>query len=329
MGSADHRPDFEEIELLRGGSVVSTFAGAFGGALRETRLTALLGYLISLEPRSFLDLFGFTGNSSSVRLEHRHGSHRSDILIDTTHGRGVIEAKTGALDPLEQSKKYQARWTVLLTQYIPSSRQRKVKRAKYLRWQELTDILRRLSRSPNPRVCFVSRDLLKYLEAHRMIRQHQSVEIYAREINEPITLALFLKAQMYGCRYEANSQLPEALYFAPHFGQALARTHPGVHVGISYIARIERVEAAETWQDLFALVKSVHGKTWWNSHRSELEPLKSAWGWKEGARFSFLFLAKPRLVFNPPINKEKLQKGKGWLSKRVFSFDELFHGWGC
>jgi len=102
-----------------------------------------------------------------------------------------------------------------------------------------------------------------------------------------------------------------------------------VHVGISYIARIERVEAAETWQDFFAVVKSLQGKTWWNSHRSELEPLKSAWNWKEGARYSFLFLAKPRLVFNPPINKEKLQKGKGWLSKRVFSFDQLFQGWGC
>lgn len=59
-GSPDHRPDFEEIELLRGGSVVSSFAGAFGGALRETRLTALLGYLIALEPRPFLDQFGFT-----------------------------------------------------------------------------------------------------------------------------------------------------------------------------------------------------------------------------------------------------------------------------
>jgi len=64
IGLHNHRPDFEEIELLRGGSVVSTFAGAFGGSLRETRLTALLGYLISLEPRSFLDLFGFTGNAT-------------------------------------------------------------------------------------------------------------------------------------------------------------------------------------------------------------------------------------------------------------------------
>src|SRR5580658_10978063 len=35
-------PNVEQIDLLRGGSVVSSFAGAFGSALRETRLTALL-----------------------------------------------------------------------------------------------------------------------------------------------------------------------------------------------------------------------------------------------------------------------------------------------
>jgi hypothetical protein len=38
----------ERIDLLRAGSVVSSLAGAFGNELRETRLTAMLGYLIAL-----------------------------------------------------------------------------------------------------------------------------------------------------------------------------------------------------------------------------------------------------------------------------------------
>jgi len=37
-----------EIPLMRGGEIVSTLTGAFGQSLRETRLTALLGYLIAL-----------------------------------------------------------------------------------------------------------------------------------------------------------------------------------------------------------------------------------------------------------------------------------------
>jgi hypothetical protein len=48
--------DLIEIDLMRGGNLVSTLTGAFGQSLQETRLTALLGYLIALNPSPFLDL---------------------------------------------------------------------------------------------------------------------------------------------------------------------------------------------------------------------------------------------------------------------------------
>lgn len=311
--------------------MVSSLAGAFGGAIRETRLTALFGYLIALEPLQFLELFGFQGKPIGVSIEHRHGRDRSDILITTSTGLGVIEAKVGSADPLDQTKKYGARWTVLLTQYRASERKRLTARHRYLEWQNLVPVLSKLVRSKNLRVAFVSRDLLTYLEEHRMIKQRESVEIYAREINEPLTLTLFLKTRMYGCMYEANSRLPEALYFAPHFGQEIARTYGGVRVGISYVSKIETVQIVETWGDLFEAVRTVRGKAWWNSHINELEPLRKAqgWTWDSSKTYSFIFLAKPRLVFNPPINKDKLQRGKGWLSKRTFSYDQFFEAWGC
>jgi hypothetical protein len=313
-----------------GGSLVSTLIGAFGGVVRETRLTALLGYLIALEPKPYLQLFGFPGKATNVRIEHRHGNDRSDILVETTRGLGVVEAKVGPTDPFEQAKKYNAHWTVLLTQYMPSTSQKMMRGTRYIRWQELIPLLRASARSQNNRVRFVSGDLLDYLEERRMVKQRQSVEVYAREINEPLTLALFLKARLYGCNYEANSRLSEALYFAPHFGQTIART-PGVRAGISYVARIEQVELVESWSDFFVAVKKIRGKTWWNSHQNELEPLQNApkWLWSANPKYSFLFLATPRLVFNPPVDKKRLQTGHGWLSKRTFSFDTLFEAWGC
>jgi hypothetical protein len=56
----------EETPLLRGDSVVSSFAGAFGAKLKETRLTAILGYLIALEPKLFCDEFGIPGEIEST-----------------------------------------------------------------------------------------------------------------------------------------------------------------------------------------------------------------------------------------------------------------------
>jgi hypothetical protein len=99
-----------EIELMRGGDVVSTLTGAFGQSLQETRLTAMLGYLIALNPRPFLNLFGFRGVPQRVCLEKRHDEGRSDILVETNIGKGIIEAKVDATDPLVQSQRYPARW---------------------------------------------------------------------------------------------------------------------------------------------------------------------------------------------------------------------------
>ncbi len=145
-----------------------------------------------------------------------------------------------------------------------------------------------------------------------MVKANKSVELYAREINNEETLALFLKARMYGCRYEKSSRLAEALYFAPHFGQQIASNHPGVQVGISYVAGIECVEVIETWKELLQTVREIRGKQWQNGHMFLLEPLHRGWTWGEQKR-NFLFLSTPRLVFNLPVLKDDLQEGKGWL----------------
>ena len=315
-----------EIDLLRGGRVVSTLTGAFGQSIRETRLTALLGYLIAIDPSRFLTLFGFMGPVQRVALETHHQDGRSDILVETNHGTGIIEAKIDATDPLLQSRRYDARWIALLTHRVP--RQKTVGNARYVSWQDLADLLHDLSRSSNPRMKVLSADLLAYLQEHRMAKQRESVEIYAREINEPITLKLFLKAQLYCCKYEPGSRISEALYFAPHFGKRIASGHAGVAVGISYIARIAAVGHAANWQDFHELMRQERGHTWWNQNQIVLKELRQSWRGNKTTHRSILLLDKPRLAFNPPIRKESIQKGKGWLSKRFLSFDELFAAWG-
>src|SRR5260370_426088 len=102
----------------------------------------MLGYVIALEPERFCDLFAFRGRPLSVRLEARHASDRSDILIETAAGRGVIEAKVTAADPFRQSLKYTAKWRVLLTEHGASSKQKRLRAVKYLRWRDLEGTLR-------------------------------------------------------------------------------------------------------------------------------------------------------------------------------------------
>ena len=160
-----------------------------------------------------------------------------------------------------------------------------------------------------------------------MISKHQSAEVYAREINEETTLELFLHGHMYGCKYEASRPVAEALYFAPHFGYSIADAYPGIHRGISYIASIKRVEVVSTFAELVNMTKEIRKGMWYRQNAPLLAPLRKWTDWKIGRRVTFLYLGEPHLVFNPPVQKENLQKGKGWLSRRTFSFDDLFKAW--
>ncbi len=316
----------KSVPVYRNGSVVSSLSNAFSGSLRETRLTAILGYLISLKSEPFLDLFGIGGSIDEINIEYKEESGRSDIQIITHNGVAVIEAKVDCIDPISQIDRYKAKWYILLTNY-QSVYKDSVKNVKYTTWHDIYNTCMVLSNSNDYRIKFISGDMMNYLREHKMVKSNSSVEIYAREINEEFTLSLFLHGQMYGCDYEPGSSLSEAAYFAPHFGNNIANLHPGITLGISYIARIENIDITDSKAGLVDIIKKHRGKAWLNSHKHLIDPIIKTWDWASMKKRNFIFLDEPRLVFNPSVKKELLQKGKGWLSKKYFTFDELYKAW--
>jgi len=202
-------PSSGPTKLLRGERVISSLAGALGSGLRETRLTAWLGYIIALAPEDFCELFKFPGRPRSVSLETHHDDGRSDILIETSKGKGVVEAKVGHEDPHRQSARYPANWRVLLTEYIPPKSAKKKATWTYLRWRDLSDVLHKHASSRNAGLRFLSTDLLTHLQHHHLMNRDEPTEIYARELNEERTLSLFLHGRIYGCPYEKRTRLPE------------------------------------------------------------------------------------------------------------------------
>lgn len=299
--------------------------GAFGHGLRETRLTAWLGYIFAKEADALSPLFGFRGQVLHVSLETQHEDGRSDILVSTAEGDGVIEAKVDSTDASSQSRRYRARWRAVLS---TSGAGPKARDVRHVSWQDVADHLERLKPRASPEFRFLVDQLNAHLKEHHMIRAEEPLEIYAREINEEVTLAFFLQAHIYGCNYEKNSKPARAQYFAPHFGAKLAAKQPGIFQGISYVARIEQVVQASTWSEFREAIIEVRGKTWWNSHQDVLTRLQRKWSWNETTHRSFILTGEPRLAFNPPVRKESLQSGRGWLSRRFFSFDTLFAAWG-
>lgn len=319
-----NREDGTVIPVLRAGQLVTTLTGSFGVAVRETRITAVLGYLMAMSPSTIQRLFGFPGEVRSVGIETQNDNGRSDIHVETTVGSCVVEAKLDASDPHEQTSRYGARHIALLC-HRRTNRAAGRSKVRYVHWEDLAAELRQLQRSPNPKLRLLSQDLLQYLEDKSVIQRNSLVEIYAREINEEKTLRLFLKARLYGCDYKPGSRLSEARYFTPHFGQRIATNYPGVTPGISYVAKVEGLQVVETWRELVDVLVDERGKTWFRKNQEFVGPLRRYWKWPK--QRSFLLLGQPRLIFNPPIHKENIQAGKGFLSKQFLSFDELFGAW--
>lgn len=320
----DHQK--EVVELLRGGSIATNLIGAFGRSMKETRLTAWLGFLLAENPAPLMQLFGFPGKTLNIQLETRHEEGRSDILVETTAGKGIIEAKVDASIAHEQASRYPGKWRVVIAQ-APA---RRIAGVRYIKWEALASCLRTEARKSRPAYRFLVNQFIAHLQEHHMIKKTESLEIYAREINEPVTLRLFMQGRIYGCDYDRNNKVSLTQYFAPHFGAKIAQAQPGIFQGISYVARIEEVIYAEGWAEFEREVCERRGRVWWNSHSELMNLLHSRkeWRWSECLPFTFLLLGEPRLAFNPPVKKERLQKGKGWLSRRFLSFDDLFAAWG-
>jgi hypothetical protein len=89
----------EQIVLMRGGEPVRSLFGSFGLSLKETRLTAALGFLISQEPSPWQKLFHIRLPLSTVTIESNQQQGRADIWLESLTEKVVIEAKVTEVDP--------------------------------------------------------------------------------------------------------------------------------------------------------------------------------------------------------------------------------------
>jgi hypothetical protein len=317
----------EPIELWRAGAITTDLLSAFGRAPKETRITALIGFLLSMHPTRMAGIFQIYAKIRSVSVESPDEQGRCDILLETDQGPTVIEAKLGGADATAQVSRYRAKKRIVLSQFGETSTSDLIR---CISWAQFAERLRSSLLGVGKEFAFLANQLLHHLEANHMVRKTESFEVYAREINEPITLRMFLSSRLYGCAFRSGNKIARAAYFSPHFGARVASEVPGISQGVSYVARVERVITVKDWKELRTSVTEVRGAVWWRRHADLINKIRLAkdWNWNDERGHSFLLLGEPRLAFNPPIRKERLQGGKGFLSKWFYSIDDLYKAWG-
>ncbi len=331
----------ETIQLRRGKEGISDLFSALGD-LRETRLTAVLGYLIAKAPNAFGPLFlDRLARIDEILIEEPEDSSRYDLVIRTAKKLVIVEAKVGYLQAPLQIRRYvqnlrkkgsQKDISLYLLDRGSDRLQTEIEQIKKefpncqvypKRWTDVADAIDQECRSKKlqkalPEVIAIAQELVKHLKEYQMA-QSAMKEVYIRQLSGD-SLELFFRYQVYKCQSKFAKSALQHLYFAPLFTARAPkdfaeRSMLPIERGLSYVARIEQGRVVRRNQVLEYLKSS--------GHRSSKEAASEILRQTRSKEFLVLLLGEIFQLFQTPLSSRKLGV-KGMLSQKTMTFGELF-----
>lgn len=331
-----------QLRLTRSDRDVTSFLSALGG-LRETRLTATLGYLIARFPEEFGPLLGHRPSpTDQVSVEETETGDRYDVLIRRTGELRIIEGKIGPGQRTDQLLRYVRRvrattrrrpdLTIVddgsefrqsrLRAFEPI--RRLVRSIKWVTWSDVARTClalaarRRLERA-DPTGVVIARELASHLQEHNMSHEPQP-EIYLRDVSDIHSVRLYFKHRIYKCQSKYYKSAHRNLYFAPYFTRSMAQRISGENLvpvgeGISFVSRVEAVQVVER-RDLRSFLKE-------GRHAAPEEAADIISRGIRGGEILLMSLGEPRHLFVSPVTKAKLGFGQGLMGSRSCTFDRL------
>lgn len=334
------------VEIRKGKNLVSNIFGVISD-LKETNLTASLGYLIGSFPEFFSSkLLSNCASILSVDIEKAtKDNDRFDIVLNCLDQIVVIEAKIGINQNSQQINRY--------IKNLRASGKKKVKffildkgsfnahtwlkdlvkktygrvEIEFLTREYIHSLITELLRSKraikvNRGAYHTAQDFNIYLEEEGMVKIIRK-EVYTRDVSGH-SIDLFFKHQIYKCQPKFYKSASGNAYFAPYFtGRApkdfLERSLIRIEEGISWISPIIDTQ----------LIKRNEVKDYLKAklHPDHAEAAKNSLSLHKESEMTILLLGKPFLVFLTPISKKKLGLN-GAMGSRSLSFEELFQAAG-
>lgn len=331
------------LTLKRNGSPVGSFLGSLGD-IRETRLTAAVGFLTSRFPEYFLPALGLRPRRFVVSIEETEEGERFDVLLKEGERPIVIEGKLTHDQTPNQLRRYLRRirsihkrrpHLILLDRRVnprlpllPREVSRDAWQVSHASWQAISDACRSVSKSRrasqrDPVGSAIAADLSAHLEEFGLVAQNKR-EVYSRDLGDLVSTQVFFHHWIYTCPAKYFGSATGNLYFAPYFTQAATNLWRDTVVplteGISHVARVldaQKVERSE--------IRTFLREAGWNDYAQAAARIsKYQRGQKE---IVVLLLREPFQLFSPPVTKWQLNRvtafGTGMMGSRSWTFEEL------
>ncbi|HXI84173.1 MAG TPA: PD-(D/E)XK nuclease family protein [Verrucomicrobiae bacterium] len=333
-----------QLPLKRSGETVTAFLSSLG-SLRETRLTATLGFLVSRFPDEFLPVIADAkARLTSVLVEETEEGNRYDLLLQDDRRPIIIEAKLGLRQNPNQLLRYvkKVRKTYgrprLVIVDVGSAKVQtwgedyaKIKSLvdgpHFVTWTQIAGVCRRIvslkkSFARDRIAASVAEDLEIHLEENGMSTSERP-EIYLRDMSTTGTVRLYFRHCIYKCQPEYIRSARGNLYFAPYFTKRVKSTLEEdvlspIGEGISYISRVKDVQVVER--------KQVRDYLRAQKIKDPKEAAELTLKHHRMPKILIMILGQPQLLFLSPITKSKLKGfGNGAMGARSCTLESLLN----
>lgn len=228
---------------------VNNFLSSFG-EVKETRLSSILGYLISLEPKIGEDLFNLKSSITKVFLEKgaTNSSDRNDLMIFTSDNKThCIEIKIDRFTDRQLNRYYKEFKSLhVIGNHEQINKTIKDKLGSSNTWQDVVKVLKPYlkSKKTNHDVKFLITNIISYLGENRMIK-HEFKDIYIRDLSGT-SVDVYFSQNFYQCQSKFFDSISKCRYFAPYLSKSNQRgeresIYKVLGIGISYFSKIKSV----------------------------------------------------------------------------------------
>lgn len=337
------------LTLRRAGAQIGSFLSCLG-ALRETRLTATLGFLVARFPEELLPALGLRrGEQYQVSVEETDAGDRFDLLFEKGREPVILEGKLGFSQNYDQLRHYARRvrsrfgkrpglivvddgsWHAQGLSHLNKDLGREICWLQRRTWDDVAEACRRIGAKKTPAKVDpvgygVARDFAHHLEEEGMTSSGMK-EIYTRDVSDPESAMMFFRHQVWTCQPKFLNSAQGNLYFAPYFTHRAQTSLEEVTVvplgeGISYIAKIDQVQVVPKKELRPYLRESGHSE-----YREVADLIQR---YTRGSETLVMLLGVPYMLFPAPVTKDQLERADietrftaGSMGSRSLTLEEL------
>lgn len=293
--------------LFRGLTPATNLLSAFGD-LKETRLSATIGYLIHLNPRLPSLLFGIKGTVHGVYLEQlsEKGAERFDVVLNVSGKEHVVEVKI-----LGQSKNQLERYSrsnsrlYLIGSHLAAAAHNYGASKHFLEWQALAATLRKTQSKGKTADRFYNElveQFISHLMENNMIQADRG-DVYIRDVSGN-SADIYFRHNIYKCQPQFFRTAKLARYFAPYLTKSNSKgarksVYSVLGTGISFMSRILNSSVVEE-REITSVLKNHHYS------RTATSEIFETFRWRKKGRrkYALFLLGTPMRLFSKPITKE-------------------------